>query len=302
MNILVTGGAGFIGSHIIDELLADGMHRVVCVSRHAQAKNQWGKRVEMRWGDVLDADSLEAASKGVDAVIHCVQFPNHPIENPRRGWTYIEIDGHGTERMVAAAKKNGVKRFVYLSGAGTSPGKPQPWFRAKVMAENAIRVSGMEFVILRPSWIYGPEDRSLNKFLSFAKLLPFVPVIGNGKTKVQPISVFDVAKVAAKAATRVEAIGRVFELGGPQSLTMDEIIRTALRAAGKHRFLLHQPAALMKFVAGLLQILPTPPLTPAAIDFILMEEPVDPSEAQKFFEMKFVPLEEGLSRYLSKQK
>ena len=298
MRILVSGGTGLIGSHIIDELLAGGGHHVACLSRHVGRVHRWGDRVEMRWGDILDLDSLTAATDGIDAVVHCIQFPNHPIENPKKGWTYIDVDGHGTERMVAASAKSGVKRFVYLSGAGAGPEKTQPWFRAKMMAETAIQASGMQYVILRPSWIYGPEDRSLNKFLTFAKFLPFVPVIGNGKTRVQPVSVFAVARVAAKAVTLADATNQIFELGGPQALTMDEIIRMALKVAAKKRFLFHQPVRLMKLVASLMQILPTPPLTPAAIDFILMEEPVDPSRAEKVFGMKFVSLEEGLKKYL----
>ena len=300
MNILVAGATGLIGSHIVEELLAQGGHRVCCMSRQSGSRNRWGERVQMRAGDIADPASLDRATQGIHTVVHCVQFPNHPIENPRRGWTYLEVDGHGTERMVTAAQKNGVKRFVYLSGAGVSPEKPQPWFRAKAMAEKAICSSGMEYVILRPSWIYGPEDRSLNKFLFFGKVFPLVPVVGNGKNKVQPISVFDVARVAAKAVTEPKATNRIFELGGPQALTMDEIIRTALKAAGKRRLLLHQPAALMKLLATFLQYLPGPPLTPAAIDFILMEEHVESSEAKKVFGMEFVSLEEGLRRYLKR--
>jgi NADH dehydrogenase len=297
MHILVSGGTGFIGSHIIDKLMESGGHRVYCLSRSAASKSRWGQDVEMRQGDISDAGSLEHATIGMDAVVHCVQFPNHPVENPARGWTYLEVDGHGSERMVVAAKKNGVLRFIYLSGAGASAEKPQPWFRAKAMAESAILTSGMEYVILRPSWIYGPEDRSLNKFMLFSRFLPFVPVIGNGRMQVQPISVFDVATVAARAVTSREAGNRIFELGGPQALTMDEIIRTALRVAGKKRFLFHQPAALMKFIARLLEYLPTPPLTPAAIDFILQEELVDSSQAEQVFGMRFVSLEEGLRKY-----
>src|SRR5205085_2365727 len=82
------------------------------------------------------------------------------------------LDDAGPERMVAAASSNGVRRFIYLSGAGTRPGRTEPWFRAKERAERAITASGMEYVILRPSWIYGPDDRSMNKFVAFVKYLP----------------------------------------------------------------------------------------------------------------------------------
>lgn len=297
MKILVTGGRGFIGSHIIDEL-AKGQDEIFCLTRTPAAPHRWGDRVKMVAGNVTDEVSLKAATRGMDCVVHCVQFPNHPVENRRKGHTYINIDGMGTARLVWTCVDNGVKRFVYLSGAGTSPVKTQPWFQAKVMAEERIRLSGMQYVILRPSWVYGPEDRSLNKFVTFVRYLPVVPVIGSGKSRVQPVSVFDVAAVAAAAVHKAEATGKVFELGGPEILTMDEIIRTVMRVLGKRRFLFHQPALIMKLVALPMTLLPTPPLSPAAIDFILMEELVDPSEAIRVFGITFERLEDGLRRYL----
>ena len=164
----MAGGTGFIGSRVVDELRRRGEHRVRVMTRDpARARAKPG--VEYVRGDVTDAASLEAATRGIDVVVHAVQFPNHPVENPRKGWTYEQVDGAGTERMAAAAAKNGVKRFVYLSGAGARPGRTEPWFRAKERAERAITSSGMEYVILRPSWIYGPDDRSMNKFVSFVK-------------------------------------------------------------------------------------------------------------------------------------
>lgn len=297
MKILVTGGRGFIGSHIIDELVK-GQDEIFCLTRSPAAPHRWGDRAKMVAGDVTDEVSLKAATRGMDCVVHAVQFPNHPVENPRKGYTYLNIDGMGTARLVWTCVDNEVKRFIYLSGAGTSPVKTQPWFQAKHMAEERIRLSGMQYVILRPSWVYGPEDRSLNKFIAFVRYLPVVPVIGNGKNRVQPVSVFDVAAVAAGAVHKAEATGKVFELGGPEILTMDDIIRTVMRVLGKRRLLLHQPAWMMKLVALPMTLLPTPPLSPAAIDFILMEELVDPSEAIRAFGIRFERLEDGLRRYL----
>ncbi len=128
-----------------------------------------------------------------------------------------------------------MRRFVYLSGAGAGQGRPQPWFRAKDMAEAAIRATGLEYALLRPSWIYGPGDRSMNRFVFFCRYLPVVPVIGDGKTPVYPISVQDVARCVAEAARREDAKDKVFELGGPERLTMDEIIRTVQKVLGKRR-------------------------------------------------------------------
>ncbi len=244
------------------------------------------------------AETLERATEGVDVVVHCVQFPNHPVQQPSKGYTYMEIDAKGTERLVAAAVENGVRRIVYLSGAGTSPERPEPWFQAKVIAERAIQESGLEYVILRPSWIYGPDDRSLNRFVTFIKYLPVVPVIGDGTNRVQPISVFDVARVTAAAVFEPDATNRTFDLGGPENLTMDEILGRIQKVLGTHRLLLHHPPALMKLAAIPMQLLPAPPLSPEAIDFILQESHVDPAPAERTFNMRFKPLEEGI-QYLA---
>jgi NADH dehydrogenase len=228
-------------------------------------------------------------------VISTVQFPNHPVENPRKGYTYMAVDGEGTERLVSAAKAAGVRRFVYLSGAGTRPGQTAPWFLAKLRAEKAIRESGIPYTIFRPSWVYGPEDRSLNKFVTFARMLPFIPVIGNGRTEVQPVFVADLAEAVAMSVTMEKAAGNVYEIGGPQALTMDEIIRTMLRSMGKRRPLLHSPAGLMKLATWPLTLLPTPPLSPSAVDFVLMEEPVDNTALLQDFALQLTPLGKGLS-------
>lgn len=297
MNVLVAGGTGFIGSRVVDELLKRGEHRIVVMTRDPHASRP-KSGVEYVRGDVGDQASLEAATKGIDVVVHSVQFPNHPVENPRKGWTYEQVDGAGTERMVAAAVKNGVRRFVYLSGAGARPGRPQPWFRAKERAERAITTSGMEYVILQPSWIYGPDDRSMNKFVGFVRWLPIVPVIGSGNEQVQPVFVEDAGLVAAAAVDEPQATNKVFELGSSPPITMDEILRTIMRVLGKQKPLLHQPAWLVKIPASVIQYLPNAPLSPGAIDFIVMDEQVDPTEAERVFGIRFRGLEDGLRTYL----
>lgn len=291
--VLVAGGTGFIGSHIVRKLLEKG-HRVIVMTRTPNP-GACPAGAELRRGDILDPQSLREAIAGVDVVVSAVQFPNHPVENPRRGHTYMAVDGEGTERLVEAACQAGVRRFVYLSGAGTRPGQTSPWFLAKLRAEKAVRDSGLPFTIFRPSWVYGPEDRSLNKFVTFARLLPVVPVIGNGQTRVQPVHVDDLAEAVAGSVELPGAVDQVYEIGGPQSLTMDEIIHTMLQVMGKRRPLLHQPVWLMKLLAAPLTLLPAPPLSPAAVDFVVMEEPVDNAAALRDLNLHPRPLLEGLS-------
>lgn len=269
------------------------------MTRNPSKPTRWGERVRLIYGDVQNENSLVVSTSGMDVVIHCVQFPNHPIENPRRGLTYEEIDGRGTARLVEACLKNRVKRLIYLSGAGTSPEREEPWFKAKLMAEDAIKRSGIEHVIFRPSWVYGPEDRSLNRFIRLMRYSPLVPVLGDGNNRVQPISVFDVAKVVALAVTEREAVNKAFELGGPETLTMNEVLLTVQRVLGVRRALIHLPIRFIRAAAHILQLLPNPPLTPGAVDFITMEVLVDPKPALETFGVEFERLEDGLRSYLS---
>ncbi len=298
MRIVVTGGTGFIGREVVKRLLETPGDDIAVTTRNLGGPDAFGGRVERVQAFAGDGISLGKAFTRADVVVHAIQFPNHPVEDPKRGRSYMEVDGKGTEVAAAVARKLGVRRFVYLSGAGAGQGRPQPWFQAKDRAEAAIRGSGMEHAILRPSWIYGAGDRSMSRFLFFCRYLPVVPVIGNGKTPVQPIYVQDVARCVAEAVRREDAKDKVFELGGPERLTMDEIIRTVQKVLGRRRPLLHHPAPLMKLLVRPMALLPEPILSPASIDFILQEVDCDPKPAVEYFGFSFRRLEDGLREYV----
>jgi NADH dehydrogenase len=298
--ILVAGGTGFVGGGIVRELARRGKPVAVLTRNAGKAATRFPHvEVEYREGDVREPASLAAALQGAEVVIGCVQFPNSPIENRRRGYTFEEIDAVGTERLVEAAKAAGVQRYIYLSGAGAAPDAKYHWFRAKWRAETAVRGSGITYVIFRPSWVYGPEDHSLNRFLTMSRFLPFVPIIGDGgRQRLQPVFVDDLGWAVAEAVENRAAENKVFEIGGPEVLTMKEIIRTALEVMDRRRFLLRIPKALMKAQATLLRFLPGPPLTPDAIDFITMDALADSSELVDALGLRLTSLREGLSTYL----
>ena len=297
MRIVVTGGTGFIGREVVERLLEPGDDEVVVTTRHAD-RDPFGGRVRLVQAFAGDHVSLGKAFMGADVVVHAIQFPNHPVEDPSKGRTYLEVDGKGTTLAAQTAKKLGVRRFVYLSGAGAGQGRPQSWFRAKDMAEAAIVATGMEHVFLRPSWIYGPRDRSMNRFVFFCRRLPVVPVIGDGRTPVFPIFVKDVARCVAESVRREDAVARVLDLGGPQRLTMDEVIRTVQSVLGRRRPLLHHPVGLMKLLVLPMKLMPEPMLSPTAIDFITQEVEMDPRPAMEYFGFAFRPLADGLREYL----
>ena len=298
--IIVTGGTGFTGSAVARELARRGRPVAVLSRDASHASSRFaGLGVEMREGDVRDEASLRVAFEGVETVVNAVQFPNSPIENKRKGWTFEAIDYRGTVAQVEAARQAGVRKFVYVSGAGAAPDAAKHWFRYKWQAEEAVRNSGLAYVIVRPTWVYGPGDVSLNRFLGFARMLPFVPTFGDGKQAMQPLFIDDAGRILADAAERPEADGQTLEAGGPERMSMDEVIRTALEVSGKRRPLLHQPVALGKAIATLLQLLPNPPLTPDAIDFITHEAIADNSALERALAPRLTPLREGLATYLA---
>lgn len=300
VKTLVTGGTGFIGTHIVRQLLRSRESvRVLTRNPDSLPPSRRVAGTEFYKGDVFDPTSLGAAMHGCDAVVCAVQFENAPFENPAKGQTYERVDGEGTALQVAAAKQAGVKRFIYISGAGTREGRTEPWFKAKAKAEAAVRESGMDWTIFRPSWVYGSEDRSLNKFAMFSRLSPIVPIIGTGKEKIQPVFVDDVARAVALSLNQAKAYGKVLEMGGPETLTMTQIVQTMLLVSKRKRLVFPQPKALMKFIASVVQYLPGRPLTPGGVDFVTMEEKVDNSVLLETLSLSLTPLQDGLKTYLS---
>ena len=298
--ILVAGGTGFIGGAIVRELARRGERVAVLSHRTERARARFpGLDVEVRAGDARDAGSLRRAVEGVETVISSMQFPNYPAENPKKGFTFDEVDARGNERLAAAAQEAGVKTYVYLSGAGAAPDAAKHWFRAKWRAEQAIIGSGLRYSIFRPSWVYGPGDQSMNRYVTFARLLPVVPVIGNGRQRLQPVFVEDVARAVADSLTTEAAANQVFEIGGPDVMTMNDIVRMMLRVMGKKRLLLNSPVFLPRLAARLLAPLPNAPLSPEVIEFAVAEALADNSNLLRVFDIRLTPLREALATYLA---
>lgn len=298
MTVAVAGGSGFVGGGIAAELHARG-HHVVILSRRGEAgRGPLPDAVEVRAADVTRAEGLEQALAGIDALVIALAFRNSPIEAPRRGQTFMAVDAAGTEHLVAAARAAGVRRLAYLSGAGAAPDAPRHWFRAKWRAEEAIRGSGLTWTIVRPTWIYGPRDVSLNRFLGFARQLQFVPMTNFGGQRLAPVFVDDIGSLVADSLVDPAAAGAILEVGGPDTLTMRDVIRHALRAAGVRRPVIPAPAPLVKLAALPLSVLPTPLLSPNAVDFINQPATVDTAPLLARMPRRLTPLDEGLASYL----
>jgi len=298
MTVAVAGGTGFVGGGIAGELHRRGHAVRVLSHRGEAARGGLPDAVDIRVADVQTGDGLIDALRGADALVIALAFRNSPIEAPRQHQTFVEVDAAGTERLVAAAREAGVRRVVYLSGAGAAPDAKRHWFRAKWRAEEAVRGSGMTWTIIRPTWIFGPRDVSLNRFVGFARRLFAVPMTNTGSQLLAPVFIDDTATLAADSLVAEAAVDQVFELGGPGTFKMRDIIATALRVAGLRRPIIPGPTPLIKLLALPLSWLPTPILTPDAVDFINQPATVDLAPLLERMPRRLTPLEEGLRTYL----
>lgn len=242
MQILVFGGTGFIGTHLCRELHDRG-HEVTAVSRSG-GRNGLPEGVEAATGDVTEYGSIEEALEGKDAVVNLVALS--PLLRPRGGdESHYRVHRDGTENIVNAAEEHGVTRLIQLSALGADPNGETAYIRSKGQAESIVRKSELEWVILRPSVVFGDGG----EFIPYTKqlALPYLtPLPGGGRTRFQPIWIGDLVPMIADAVDDTDDAhtGGVYELGGPDVLTLAEIAKLAHGADGRSVSVVPIPMAL----------------------------------------------------------
>src|SRR5271170_5363224 len=206
--IAIAGGSGFIGRAIVRRLAATPGLRVRVLTRDpekarariiGEGKAELAAKIEFVVADVNQPANLAKALAGADTIVNAVQFDGYPVENPRRGLTFSRVDYGGTVALIAAAKRASVANFIYISGAAADERSSNHAFRAKGRAERALRASGLAFTILRPSLVYGPEDRVVNGLASALRMMPVMVVPGSGRQHLRPLFVEDLAACVALA-------------------------------------------------------------------------------------------------------
>ena len=293
MTVLVTGGTGFVGPHVVHALRAKEIAVRALVRDPARASRlaAWG--VELATGDVTDPASLRAACAGVDAVVHLVAIiRGRPVDFER-------VIAQGTRNVVAAAQQAGARRFVLASALGLDERSKDavPYFAAKWEMERALRESGLEHVIFRPSFVFGRDGGVLPTFVRLARYSPVTPIVGPGRQRLQPIWVEDVAEYYALSLTEPAAANRIFELGGPEALSWNVFWERLKRVLGVRRPSVHVPFGAMRLQAGLTERLPGAPVTRDQLTMLELGDNVvtDPS-AVETFKLPLVPLDEQLRR------
>jgi NADH dehydrogenase len=294
VKVLVTGGTGFVGHGIVHELRAQGrdVRALVRDAGRAGRLQSWGAGLVS--GDVTDPESLAAAMVGCTHVIHLVAIIRGSDADFERVMT------RGTQNVIDAARAAGVERFVLMSALGTTETTKElvPYWRAKWQMEQDVASSGLEHVILRPSFVFGKDGGILPTFVRQVRYSPVVTVLGPGTSRLQPLWIGDLAAYFARALYLSDAANRLFELGGPEQVSWNELYRRIARVLGKRRLFVNVPFPVVRAGATLTQAIPGSPLSADQVTMLEAggDNVVTSNEAADTFALPLVGLDEQIRR------
>lgn len=275
-QVTVFGGSGFVGRAIVRALAQEGYQvRVACrrieLAERTKTAGDVGQITLMRTNLRVPA-SVAAALVGSQAAVNASGIA---FQRGRQRYQSVHVEGART--IAEAAKAAGVQRLVHMSGIGADQrNSTNKYIRSKVDAEDAIVAGFTDATILRPSVIFGPEDAMFNRMAQIAAKAPFLPVVGDGLAKVQPVFVGDVGSAVVAVLERAETAKTVFELGGPRVYTYREIAALVLREIARHKRIVGIPAGLMKIAGFFAEFLPVPPLTHDQVDLLVTDNVARP--------------------------
>lgn len=264
--VVVTGAAGLVGKRTCTILTQQGWQVRALVRSAARAAEQLGHlKLEIRSGDVRDPDSVRAALKGAGAVVHLAA-----IAIEKGGESYEDTNTRATRVVVDAARAESVDRMIFMSQNGADSNSPYPFLRSKGIAQDYVKESSLEWTVLKPSVIFGPQDEFVNVLARLVRLSPLVyPLPGGGKARFQPVAVSDVAQAVAKCLDDDSTIGRVLSIGGPKPLSLREMTERILVAMNASRVLVGVPVGALRPLIALAQaVLPNPPVTTGLLDLL----------------------------------
>jgi NADH dehydrogenase len=267
LTAVVFGGGGFIGRHLVRRLGKAGVtvrvpSRHVSRLGHLKTAGVVGQIVPEIIGAFDDAE-LAAAIDGADIVVNLIG-----ILAPTRSDGFDRIHSSIPGRIAQAAAAAGVKRLIHVSALGADANSLSDYAKSKAAGEGAVRQAFPMATILRPSIVFGPEDKFFNRFAAMALLSPVLPLIGGGHTKFQPVYVGDVADAIMAAATRADAQGKIYELGGPATYSFRELMELLLAEIGIKRLLVPVPWGVARFQAGIAEMIPGKPLTRDQVELL----------------------------------
>ena len=257
--VTIYGGSGFVGRHLVRALAKRGWRIRVAVRRpdlagHLQPLGVVGQ-VHVVQANLRYPESVARAAEGSNAIVNLVG-----ILYQSGAQRFDAVQAEGAAAVAQAAKAEGA-RLIQMSALGADAGSDSNYARTKALGEAAAFDARRDAVVFRPSVVFGPEDDLFNRFASLARMSPFLPLIGGGKTKFQPVFVGDVAEAITKAVEGDVPGGETYELGGPEVIDFRELLEITLKEIGRKRLLIPLPFAVAKLQAFFMELMPKPMLT-----------------------------------------
>ena len=291
--ILVTGGTGFVGSHIVRRLALEKRKTRCLVRKGSNVERLKEPGIELAYGDLNDKESLKKALVGVETVIHLIG-----IIAEKKGVTFEIIHTQGTGALVEACKDAGVRRFIYISALGARENARSRYHRTKWEAEQAVIKSGMDYVIFRPSIMIGEGGEFITMLSGIIQQAPVIPVIGE-KSKVQPIYVKNTVDCIVRTLVEPKISKRIFEIAGPEQMTYRELFLTLADVLKINKPVIGIPIWLIRPAAYILErVMEKPPITTQQLIMLQEDNICEIREMQEVFDLQLVPLREALKTFL----
>jgi uncharacterized protein YbjT (DUF2867 family) len=293
LNVAIIGASGFVGRNLVRGLVGAGF-QIRLLTHRSKSEFCESNHIKIAGADIHDKDSLITALNGIDVIYHLVG-----IIAETKHLTFEKTVVQGTANLIEACSQNCVKKIIYLSALGTSEDAKTKYHRAKWAAERIVRGSKLEYIILRPSATFGPEDKFINMLANMIRKSPLIPVIGDGCYQMQPIFIDDLIKIMINSLENSAVLNRVIEIGGPEQLQFRAIIALLGKVLKKKSVIIYIPVFLARFGAHIMENLMKPsPLTVDQIEMLLYGNIFSNNELNGLFDVKLTSFENGIAKYL----
>lgn len=299
--VTIFGGSGFLGRYVTERFARQGCRIRIAVRHPHQALflQPLGEvgQIDFVAANVRHQGSVMAAVRGAETVVNLVGILRQSGKQ-----RFDAVQAHGAGLIARAARGAGAKRLVHVSAIGADPASPSAYGRSKAEGERLVRAAFPDAAILRPSLLFGAEDDFFNRFARLARLLPVMPLVC-GDSRFQPVYVGDVADGIAAAASRPDAMGRLYELGGPRVASFRELLLAIMKEIGVRRPLLALPLPLARLNAAFLGLLPHPPITLDQLRMLEQDTIVsDGADGLSALGIQPTPMEAILPAYLARYR
>lgn len=294
MVVAVTGAGGFIGSHVVRQLCAQGEEVKALIWRHPPLGEEAAMRsVRVLRGDIRDRRVVETLVQRAGAVVHCAARTSEGAPSQQESYA---VNVEATRRLLEVCRQTGCSRFIHLSSQSANEGNPTLYGRTKWLSEKLVRESGLNSTILRPSLVYGPGTRGLFwKTVGLVNSLPVLPIVGSGRLYFRPVYVEDVASAVWGCLRDPATAGKTYELGGAEAVTLNEFVDAVAQALGKKPLKLHLPVWLCALLARTSAwVMKNPPLTLDNVVGLLQMRACDNGLAERDLRYQPLGLQEGL--------